>query len=150
MLVFLILVLAAAIAIGFLSGRWAVVAVLAAAWPLYFLGLHQEWWGDGVGDGWQAAVFRLRPNGTEENRSSSRTRLALLSRGSVDTNNGSAGSMMPPRPLGTTSSARRRPRNRRRGRCALSRSLATSETGGEGRTGPRERDERPRPWGSSA
>lgn len=56
MLVFLILVLAVAIAIGFLSGRWAVVAVLAAAWPLYFLGLHQEWWGHGVGDGWQVIL----------------------------------------------------------------------------------------------
>jgi hypothetical protein len=56
MLVFLILVLAVAVAIGFLIGRWAVVAVLAAAWPLYFLGLHQEWWGHGVGDGWQVIL----------------------------------------------------------------------------------------------
>jgi hypothetical protein len=52
-LVFLILVLAVAIAVGFLIGRWAIVIVLAAAWPVYFLGLHQEWWGHGVGDGWQ-------------------------------------------------------------------------------------------------
>ena len=56
MLVFLILVLAVAIAVGFLIGRWAIVIVLAAAWPVYFLGLHQEWWGHGVGDGWQVIL----------------------------------------------------------------------------------------------
>ena len=56
MLVFLILVVAVAIAIGFFIGRWAIVIVLAGAWPLYFLGLNQDWWGHGVGDGWQAIL----------------------------------------------------------------------------------------------
>lgn len=48
--------LAVAGAIGFLIARWAVVAVLAAAWPLWFLGLRQDWWGHGVGDGWQVIL----------------------------------------------------------------------------------------------
>lgn len=52
MVIFLVLVVAVAIAIGFLVGRWAIVVVLAAAWPLYFLGLHRDWWGHGVGEGW--------------------------------------------------------------------------------------------------
>jgi hypothetical protein len=56
MLIFLILVLAIASAIGFLIGRWAIVIVLAAAWPLYFIGLHAGWWGHGVGDGWEVAL----------------------------------------------------------------------------------------------
>jgi hypothetical protein len=55
-LVFLIIVGAASIAIGFLIGRWAIVVILAAAWPLYFLGLNKDWWGHGVGDGWQAIL----------------------------------------------------------------------------------------------
>lgn len=54
----------------------AVTAVLAAAsayllprllapilailvWPVYFLGLVQEWWGHGVGDGWEISLVAL-------------------------------------------------------------------------------------------
>lgn len=28
----------------------------AAIWGTYFLGLHQRWWGNGVGDGWAWAL----------------------------------------------------------------------------------------------
>jgi hypothetical protein len=33
--------------------RWWAVAVIGAAWPLYFAGLLSGLWGFGVGDGWQ-------------------------------------------------------------------------------------------------
>ena len=56
MVIFLILVVAVSVAIGFLIGRWAIVVVLAATWPSYFLGLRQAWWGHGVGDGWQVIL----------------------------------------------------------------------------------------------
>ena len=27
------------------------------AWPLYYVGLNEEWWLDGTGDGWQLIAF---------------------------------------------------------------------------------------------
>ena len=38
---------------GFLVGRWVAVFSAPAIWTLYILGLTQNWWGYGVGDGWQ-------------------------------------------------------------------------------------------------
>ena len=45
----------AAVAIGALVGRWAVVAPVAGAWTLSVLGLERGWWGNGGGDAWQAS-----------------------------------------------------------------------------------------------
>jgi hypothetical protein len=36
--------------------RWWIVVPAAAAWPLFLVGLQQDWWGNGVGDGWQASL----------------------------------------------------------------------------------------------
>ena len=38
---------------GFLVGRRLAMFVSPAIWALYILGLTQDWWGHGVGDGWQ-------------------------------------------------------------------------------------------------
>jgi len=42
---------------GFLVGRWAVAVIAPASWALYPLGLTQDWWGYGVGDGWQYGLI---------------------------------------------------------------------------------------------
>ncbi|MGH3016310.1 MAG: hypothetical protein ACRDNN_15300 [Gaiellaceae bacterium] len=34
-------------------GRWWMLLLPVLVWPIYFLGLAQEWWGSGLGDGWQ-------------------------------------------------------------------------------------------------
>lgn len=46
---------AAAIA-GAIVARWIIIAAAVAVWALYFAGLKQDWWGSGVGDGWEAAL----------------------------------------------------------------------------------------------
>lgn len=56
MTAFLLIALAAA-GIGALVGRWAILVPVAAAWPVYLLGLEQGWWGNGVGDGWVASLL---------------------------------------------------------------------------------------------
>jgi hypothetical protein len=75
--------------IGFLVGRWAIVLLVAAAWPLYFIGLRQDWWGNGVGDGWQfvlaaetaiAAVGAVLGVFARQRLSAARPLLALRSR----------------------------------------------------------------------
>jgi hypothetical protein len=45
--------------IGFVSRRWLAVLIPAVAWPLFYVGLDEGWWGSGTGDGWQyvAAAF---------------------------------------------------------------------------------------------
>lgn len=49
---------AAGLLLGFLFPRpWVFVAALAV--PLYFLGLKESWWGNGVGDQWQWAMLFL-------------------------------------------------------------------------------------------
>lgn len=52
---FIFIAVVAAVA-GAIVGRWIVIAPAVAIWALYFAGLKQEWWGSGVGDGWQAAL----------------------------------------------------------------------------------------------
>lgn len=53
---FLVIGVAAAIA-GAIVGRWIIAAGAVGVWVLYFAGLKQEWWGSGVGDGWEAALL---------------------------------------------------------------------------------------------
>ena len=38
---------------GALIGRWWALLIPLAVWPTYFLGVDHEWWGHGLGDGWQ-------------------------------------------------------------------------------------------------
>lgn len=52
----LVLIAVGAVAIGAVAGRWAVVVPVAAAWPLFMVGLERGWWGNGVGDGWEASL----------------------------------------------------------------------------------------------
>jgi len=54
--VLIVVIAAASVAIGFAVGRWAIPVVLSAGWLLYVLGRKEEWWGSGVGDGWQVAL----------------------------------------------------------------------------------------------
>ena len=37
-------------------GRPLLLVFPLLGWPLFFLGLYMEWWGYGVGDGWQFAM----------------------------------------------------------------------------------------------
>ncbi|MGH3040667.1 MAG: hypothetical protein ACRDNG_02820 [Gaiellaceae bacterium] len=39
--------------IGFAVNRWWTLVLPLATWPIYYHGLRTEWWGSGVGDGWQ-------------------------------------------------------------------------------------------------
>jgi hypothetical protein len=48
----LVAIVAVCAAIGLVTGRWAAVALVAVAIPVYYLGLDAGWWGHGVGDGW--------------------------------------------------------------------------------------------------
>ncbi len=52
-----IVVLLAALALGgaLVRSWWYLLAPLVA-WPLFYLGLSEDWWGDGLGDGWPAAA----------------------------------------------------------------------------------------------
>lgn len=52
---FIFFAVAAAVA-GAIIGRWVVIVPAVGIWVLYFVGLKQEWWGSGVGDGWEAAL----------------------------------------------------------------------------------------------
>jgi hypothetical protein len=38
---------------GALIGRWWALFIPFIVWPIFFLGVRQEWWGNGLGDGWQ-------------------------------------------------------------------------------------------------
>lgn len=42
---------------GFLVGRWPVVLIAPAMWAFYVLGLAQDWWAYGIGDGWQYTLI---------------------------------------------------------------------------------------------
>ncbi len=42
-----------------LSGRRWLFLVPVIGWPLFYLGLHQGWWGYGVGDWWQVPAAGL-------------------------------------------------------------------------------------------
>jgi hypothetical protein len=39
--------------------RWWALAVPLAAVPLFYAGLRNGWWGDGVGEGWQYAAVMV-------------------------------------------------------------------------------------------
>ncbi len=39
-------------ALGALFRRWSVLALPLVGWPLFYLGLGEAWWGDGLGDAW--------------------------------------------------------------------------------------------------
>jgi hypothetical protein len=45
--------------VGLLVRRWATVVLPLIAWPVFYAGLDQGWWGDGTGDGWQYAAALL-------------------------------------------------------------------------------------------
>jgi len=54
-----VLVVAALGVLGFISGRsWMLLAPFFAV-PAFYLGLDREWWGYGLGDGWQHAMFTV-------------------------------------------------------------------------------------------
>lgn len=53
----LLLALLAVIA-AFIRQWWIAVLPLAAV-PLFYAGLRNGWWGDGVGDGWQYAAVMV-------------------------------------------------------------------------------------------
>ena len=52
----LVLIAVGAVTIGALAGRWVVVVPVTAAWPLFMVGVERGWWGNGVGDGWEASL----------------------------------------------------------------------------------------------
>jgi hypothetical protein len=56
---FLILLGVAFGLLGFLDGRWSVLVPAAVAVPLYVLGRAEDWWGHGVGDGWEIAAVAM-------------------------------------------------------------------------------------------
>lgn len=52
-MILIALVAVACLVVGFVTGRWLVVAAIAAVWPLVFLGTAVGLWGNGLGDAWQ-------------------------------------------------------------------------------------------------
>ncbi|MDP9285981.1 MAG: hypothetical protein M3P41_13660 [Actinomycetota bacterium] len=56
MLVLVMVVGVSSVIGAFLVGRRSVAFVAPAVWALFMLGLTQDWWGHGVGDGWQYAL----------------------------------------------------------------------------------------------
>ena len=45
--------------VGFASHSWAIIPAAVLVWPTYFLGLHESWWGNGLGDGWAPLLALL-------------------------------------------------------------------------------------------
>ena len=45
--------------IAFASGRGWVLILPFVAVPAFYVGLHQGWWGDGLGDRWHLVAFGL-------------------------------------------------------------------------------------------
>lgn len=41
---------------GLVIRRWPALALPAAGWPLFYVGLNRGWWLDGTGDGWEAVA----------------------------------------------------------------------------------------------
>ena len=51
--------------LGLLVRRWSVLLVPLIAWPLYYIGRNQGWWGCcGTGDGWEMAAIAVTILGT--------------------------------------------------------------------------------------
>jgi hypothetical protein len=44
---------------GFASRSWLALILPLVAWPLFYVGLTQHWWGDGTGDAWQFVAVTL-------------------------------------------------------------------------------------------
>lgn len=40
-------------------GRWWALVLPFAVWPVYFLGVAQDWWVYALGDGWLAALVTI-------------------------------------------------------------------------------------------
>jgi hypothetical protein len=57
MLVLVLVVGLSSVLGGFLVGRWPVALIAPAIWAFYVLGLVQNWWAHGVGDGWQYTLI---------------------------------------------------------------------------------------------
>jgi hypothetical protein len=44
-------------AVAFVTNSWWTLALPLIVWPLYFVGLHAEWWGSGdIPDGWEGGL----------------------------------------------------------------------------------------------
>jgi hypothetical protein len=50
--VVVLLFVGVALAAAVIGRRWT-LALPLIVWPIWFLGLAQDWWGYGMGDGWQ-------------------------------------------------------------------------------------------------
>jgi hypothetical protein len=44
---------------GVVIGRWWTLILPIVVWPVYFLGLARDWWGHGMGDGWQYGAVMI-------------------------------------------------------------------------------------------
>lgn len=55
----LVALIAAMSVTGFVAGRWWAVLMPFAVVPAFYFGLAQEWWGYGLGDAWQYAMFSV-------------------------------------------------------------------------------------------
>jgi hypothetical protein len=53
----LVLLVAALGAIGFATRSWSALTMPFLAVPAFYFGLDREWWGYGLGDGWQYPMF---------------------------------------------------------------------------------------------
>jgi hypothetical protein len=40
-------------------GRWWTLGIPLVVWPMWFLGLSRDWWGYGLGDGWEYGAVLL-------------------------------------------------------------------------------------------
>lgn len=38
--------------LAFVSGSWHTGLIPLVVWPVFFVGLHEGWWGNGLGDNW--------------------------------------------------------------------------------------------------
>jgi hypothetical protein len=45
--------------VGAVIGHWWTIGLPLVAWPIWFLGLARDWWGYGLGDGWQYGAVLL-------------------------------------------------------------------------------------------
>lgn len=51
------------VAYGAAVGRWWAALLPLVGWPLFVLGRYAEWWGSGVGDGWEYGLALLTVGG---------------------------------------------------------------------------------------
>ena len=50
--------------VGAVTGRWLAVLLPVVVWPVFYLGLNENWWLDGTGDGWPLVAGLLLLLGT--------------------------------------------------------------------------------------